>query len=124
MRHTSQPSFAPGAILHLPHPSRTAAPAAHAECVVVLDVLEGGELLTIELVPAPADAAGEPPDLPADTLLLQHDECLLEDACDDQPVLSGGFLVRTQRVRLLDAGASASAVALGALRPDALARVL
>jgi CDP-6-deoxy-D-xylo-4-hexulose-3-dehydrase len=124
MQHTSQPSFAPGAILHLPHPSRTAAPATHVECIVVLDVLEGGELLTIELVPAPANTAGEPPDLPADTLLLQHDECLLEDCCGDQPVLSGDFLLRTQRVRVLDAGARASAVALGALRQDALARVL
>src|SRR5258708_5812416 len=120
-----------GTILALPFgsPGRTNGSSSQsAHLVVVLDILDGQDVLAAELLPQPIDTAGTDDQGPLHvTVTLQSEEYHLADGDVAQAagIRSGeGLLVRTQRTHLLAPDALAEAELLGTLHSSALARVL
>jgi len=101
---------------------RLDAPASLPTLVLVLDVMDGQDVLAAELS-ADANPRGETPhaEPAADALPLAPADYALDEATSVAPA---HLLVRTQRTHVLGASAWQTAQAVGMLQPEALARVL
>ena len=129
-------TLAPGVIVSLPSESvEHNGHSGHADrLAVILDMLDGQDMLAAELVPQPATPAEiDAQASEQSSVLLRADEYDLDGEAPDDVTLaaslgpadpSGGLLVRTQRAHVLHAAALASARVVGRLHAPALARVL